>query len=437
MLGRGGPVGVDRLHVAGVGLALPADQEPLAERAPGVDLTLGDHRQVQATGGLGGVRQHHDRDPAEVLPRLLVGDVVGLPEAEGRREHRDRRLDVDPDVAGVDGEGVGLGRGEPGLVGAVDQQAPDVLERDPPDDLLDVDPAVAQRGALLVGLGDLGLERDHALEPVVDLGHGNPPSRADRAVEPFAFCRAARSSVDAMDLAALRAEYALGGLHESDLAPDPLTMFRAWMSDASASGMHEPNAMVVATVSGDGLPSSRMVLLKGVDEGGFRFFTNLGSRKGAELSANHRCSLLFPWHALERQVRVDGVAEELRPRGRRGVLRDPAAGRPARRLGLAPVQRGALAPGARRGVRRDGGALPRRGAPAGLVGRVRRGPRRRGVLAGTAGPDARPAGVPAYRARLDHVQARALNPLSGIWPPLTVVPHGKGGGPKNEFLLDA
>jgi pyridoxamine 5'-phosphate oxidase len=114
-----------------------------------------------------------------------------------------------------------------------------------------------------------------------------------------------------MDLAALRAEYALGGLHESDLAPDPVTMFGAWMDDAAASGMHEPNAMVVATVSGDGLPSSRMVLLKGVDEAGFRFFTNLGSRKGAELTANHRCSLLFPWHPLERQVRVDGVAGEL------------------------------------------------------------------------------------------------------------------------------
>ena len=114
-----------------------------------------------------------------------------------------------------------------------------------------------------------------------------------------------------MDLASLRAEYALGGLHESDLAPDPVSMFRAWMADAAASGMHEPNAMVVATVSPEGVPSSRMVLLKGVDEEGFRFFTNLGSRKGSELSANHRCSLLFPWHPLERQVRIDGVAEEL------------------------------------------------------------------------------------------------------------------------------
>jgi pyridoxamine 5'-phosphate oxidase len=114
-----------------------------------------------------------------------------------------------------------------------------------------------------------------------------------------------------MDLAALRAEYALGGLHESDLAPDPTSMFRTWIAEAAASGMHEPNAMVLATASAVGVPSCRMVLLKGVDEGGFRFFTNLGSRKGSELSANPHCSLLFPWHPLERQVRIDGVAEEL------------------------------------------------------------------------------------------------------------------------------
>jgi pyridoxamine 5'-phosphate oxidase len=114
-----------------------------------------------------------------------------------------------------------------------------------------------------------------------------------------------------MDLAALRAEYALGGLHESDLAPDPTSMFRAWIAEAAASGMHEPNAMVLATASAVGVPSCRMVLLKGVDEGGFRFFTNLGSRKGSELSANPHCSLLFPWHPLERQVRIDGVVEEL------------------------------------------------------------------------------------------------------------------------------
>ncbi len=113
------------------------------------------------------------------------------------------------------------------------------------------------------------------------------------------------------EIATLRREYAAGGLDESDLTPDPLAMFSRWFEDARAGGVHEPNAMVVATVSSSGQPSARMVLLKGVGPDGFRFFTNLGSRKGAELLAEPRCSLLFPWHALERQVRVDGVAAVL------------------------------------------------------------------------------------------------------------------------------
>ena len=113
------------------------------------------------------------------------------------------------------------------------------------------------------------------------------------------------------DLAALRQEYAAGGLAESDLAGDPMTMFARWFADARAAGLDEPNAMVVSTVSADGAPSARTVLLKGLDDDGFRFFTNLSSRKGADLAANPRCSLLFPWHPLERQVRVDGIAELL------------------------------------------------------------------------------------------------------------------------------
>ncbi len=90
-----------------------------------------------------------------------------------------------------------------------------------------------------------------------------------------------------------------------------MVMFGRWFDEVSASGVTEPNAMVVATASTDGTPSARTVLLKGVGPDGFRFFTNLRSRKGGELAANPACSLLFPWHALERQVRVDGVAEEL------------------------------------------------------------------------------------------------------------------------------
>lgn len=126
----------------------------------------------------------------------------------------------------------------------------------------------------------------------------------------------------------LRRDYAAGGLAEGDLAADPFAMFQRWYDEAGAADLYEPNAMVVASVSADGRPSARMVLLKGFSAQGWVFFTNLGSRKGVELRANPRCALLFPWHPLERQVRVDGIATELprtdvetyfasRPRGAR------------------------------------------------------------------------------------------------------------------------
>jgi pyridoxamine 5'-phosphate oxidase len=109
----------------------------------------------------------------------------------------------------------------------------------------------------------------------------------------------------------LRREYALGGLAEGDLAPDPFTMFQRWYHDAMTASLYEPNAMVVASTSADGQPSARLVLLKGFSDEGWVFFTNLGSRKGSELLANPRVALLFPWHPLERQVRVDGAASLL------------------------------------------------------------------------------------------------------------------------------
>lgn len=114
-----------------------------------------------------------------------------------------------------------------------------------------------------------------------------------------------------LDLAALREEYGRAGLVEADLDPDPIAMFDRWMHDAVAAELHDPNAMVVATVGPDLQPTARIVLLKGLSDAGFVFFTNTASRKGAELAANPRCSLLFPWHPLERQVRVDGVATAL------------------------------------------------------------------------------------------------------------------------------
>lgn len=113
------------------------------------------------------------------------------------------------------------------------------------------------------------------------------------------------------DWQALREDYARGGLHEDDLTEGPFELFHRWLHDAVAAGLPEPNAMVIASATPGGVPSARMVLLKGVSEDGFVFFTNLHSRKGEELRANPRCALLFPWHPLQRQVRVDGVAETL------------------------------------------------------------------------------------------------------------------------------
>jgi pyridoxamine 5'-phosphate oxidase len=115
----------------------------------------------------------------------------------------------------------------------------------------------------------------------------------------------------AEELAALRREYGEHGLDTPDLAPDPIAMFGAWFEDVVDAGLHEPNAMVVTTVSAQGRPSSRMVLLKGLDERGFLFFTNYESHKARDIEANPAVSLLFPWHDLQRQVRVDGTASRV------------------------------------------------------------------------------------------------------------------------------
>jgi pyridoxamine 5'-phosphate oxidase len=87
---------------------------------------------------------------------------------------------------------------------------------------------------------------------------------------------------------------------------DPIEQFRAWMADAEKSEPNDPNAMTLATSTPDGVPSARMVLLKGVDGRGFAFYTNLGSAKADELAANPRAALCFHWKSLRRQVRVTG-----------------------------------------------------------------------------------------------------------------------------------
>ncbi len=113
------------------------------------------------------------------------------------------------------------------------------------------------------------------------------------------------------ELADLRKNYALAGLAESDLATEPLTQFKQWFEEAKSAGVIEPNAMSVATVDASGRPSARTLLLKGIDDDGFTFFTNYESAKGSDLAQNPAVSMVFPWLALERQVIVRGFVAKV------------------------------------------------------------------------------------------------------------------------------
>ncbi len=99
----------------------------------------------------------------------------------------------------------------------------------------------------------------------------------------------------------------MAGLAEKDMARDPFRQFEKWFEEAEAAKVHEPNAAVLSTCTRDGRPSSRCVLLKGLDGRGFVFYTNYESRKGRELEGNPRAAFLFPWVPLERQVIVEGT----------------------------------------------------------------------------------------------------------------------------------
>ncbi|AZQ10758.1 pyridoxamine 5'-phosphate oxidase [Shewanella khirikhana] len=113
------------------------------------------------------------------------------------------------------------------------------------------------------------------------------------------------------DLSDIRREYTKGGLRRSELPTEPMALFERWMEQAKEAQLSDPTAMCVATVDEHGQPYQRIVLLKRFDEQGFVFFTNLGSRKATQLKQNAHISLLFPWHPLERQVAVTGIAEQL------------------------------------------------------------------------------------------------------------------------------
>jgi len=116
---------------------------------------------------------------------------------------------------------------------------------------------------------------------------------------------------DMLSIADLRSEYTRATLDVTSVLPDPIAQFEKWFGEAMKAEMPEVNAMNLATVSAGNKPSSRIVLLKGVEKGGFVFYSNYQSHKGKELDENPACALTFFWPQLERQIRIEGVAERV------------------------------------------------------------------------------------------------------------------------------
>ena len=116
-----------------------------------------------------------------------------------------------------------------------------------------------------------------------------------------------------MNIADLRQDYRQKSLDLSDTDADALTQFQAWFQEALNAHLLEPNAMTLATCSRAGKPAARIVLLKGVTEKGFTFFTNYDSQKGIELAENPHVALIFNWLDLQRQVRIEGIATKIAP----------------------------------------------------------------------------------------------------------------------------
>ncbi|MEC7992696.1 MAG: pyridoxamine 5'-phosphate oxidase [Pseudomonadota bacterium] len=114
-----------------------------------------------------------------------------------------------------------------------------------------------------------------------------------------------------MELQDYRRQYTKGGLRDASMPDDPMVLFEQWQRDASVAGLADPTGVVVATVQPDGSIRQRFVLLKGVSEDGFVFFTNYNSDKAAALAQNDRSSMLFPWNELDRQVSVSGKVEKI------------------------------------------------------------------------------------------------------------------------------
>lgn len=115
-----------------------------------------------------------------------------------------------------------------------------------------------------------------------------------------------------MELSEIRKEYTLRNLDGKAVLPSPIKQFELWMEEAIQAKVSEPNAMTLSTVTTDGRPSARIVLLKGIEDDQFVFYTNLQSQKGKELEGNPACALTFFWPELERQVRIEGTAMQVK-----------------------------------------------------------------------------------------------------------------------------
>lgn len=109
----------------------------------------------------------------------------------------------------------------------------------------------------------------------------------------------------------IRRDYMLRSLDDQDLKPNPFEMFTLWFDEAVRSDIKDVNAMTLATVSGMGHPSTRIVLLKGVEDAGFVFYTNYNSKKGSDIAENPNVSLCFFWPELERQIRINGICDKI------------------------------------------------------------------------------------------------------------------------------
>ena len=116
-----------------------------------------------------------------------------------------------------------------------------------------------------------------------------------------------------LDVSDMREDYQQSALKMELVEPDPFRQFESWFEAVKKANLPEPNAMVLSTATTEGKPSSRTVLLKGLDEEGFIFYSNYESRKGRELKANPFASLLFLWLPLQRQVRIEGLVEKIDP----------------------------------------------------------------------------------------------------------------------------